>query len=182
MGVIIEIDGIWHEADLIILLLQKQSLDRKELKARLRNVQQGMEKEGRVAWGPHSYSAYNYWIKSLKKSKVIDENNRVLSLTELGRWIASSELGDIHQRDSFARLICEKCSNYNVIVFRTPIVSSTSANSKGDPFMDIRCPKCGSLSEQNNLGDIGSEHEFVKFYNEALDDLAKFVKLEARKI
>jgi hypothetical protein len=182
MGVIIEVDGIWHEADLIVLLLQKQRLGRKELKAKLRNVQQGMEKEGRVAWGPHSYSAYNYWIKSLKESMIIDENNRVLSLTGLGRWIASSALGNIHQRDSFAQLICEKCSTCNDIVLCAPIVSTARVNSKGAPFMDMRCPKCGSLSGQNNLGGIASEHEFVRFYNQALDELAKFVKLEARKI
>ena len=48
--------------------------------------------------------------------------------------------------------------------------------------MDIKCPRCGSLSEQNNLGGIAGKSEFVDFYNQAIVELGKFVRLEAYPI
>lgn len=176
----IPIDEVWHEELLTIRLLNQGDRDKSELKKEIRRIQ-----ETKVApFAPHSDSAYNYWFRALKKRGIIVEHDGVSKLTKLGRWIASSKPGTISERNAFAYLICTKCSSNARLEFviRTPLVHTLRVNSKGDPFMDVSCPRCGDLSEQYNLGGIANKSEFVDFYNQAVSELGKFVKLEARRI
>lgn len=172
------IDAEWHEELLTISLLQKGALERNELKKGIRGIQ---EKKASFS---HSDSAYNYWIRSLKKRGILDERNRVLKLTGLGEWIAHSRLGTISQRNAFTSLICPNCSN-NVsleFVLCKPLLDTLTANSKGVRFVDVRCPRCGELSQYFNISGIAKRNEFVHFYNKAVTELRKFVKLEALPI
>lgn len=174
MKVSIPISERWHEQLLTISLLQKESLPRKELKKRLRSIQ---EKQF-APFGPHSDSAYNYWIRALKGRGIIDEYEGVLSLTGLGQWIASSELGDIFGRNSLIYLMCTRCSSNirSEFVLRTPMIDTMEVNSKGDPFMDVKCPKCGDLTNRYPLHGIAKGSEFADFYNRAVVELQRLVK------
>jgi hypothetical protein len=174
----IGIDPEWHEELLAILLLQKGALERKELRRGIRSIQ-----ERKVSCS-HPDSAYNYWIASLKKRGIVDERDRVLKLTGLGRWIAGSNLGTISQRNALTSLICPSCSNSALLEFVLcePLLGTTTVNSKGEARVDVRCPKCGELSQYCNVGGIAKRSEFVHFYNQAVAELGRFVKLEALPI
>ena len=168
------IDPLWHEELLTISLLNQGDCSRGELRKRIRWAQ-----ERKVAPFPaHSNSAYNYWFRALKQRRIIIEYNGILSLTNLGHWIAAGKVGGIAQRNQFAYLVCELCSNQVHIVLRTPLISTLRTNSGGNPFMDIKCPKCGKVTEQYNLGSIANREEFASFYNKAVAELGQFVKLE----
>ncbi len=171
-------DSEWHEELSTILLLEKGALERNELRKGIRGIQ---EKKASCS---HSDSAYNYWIRSLKRRGILDERNRVLKLTGLGEWIARSKLGTISQRNSFTSLMCPKCSNSILLAFALckPLLDTMTVNSKGEPRVDVRCPRCGELSQYCNISGIAETGEFVRFYNQAVAELRKFVKLEALPI
>lgn len=165
-----EIDPLWHEELLTISLLNQGSCHKSELKNRIRHAQ-----ETRVApFKAHSESAYTYWFRALKNRGIVIEEGKILSLTNLGRWIAAGNVGTLFVRNQFAYLACDKCSNYSRIVLRTPLMDTLTSNSKGAPFVDVRCPDCGSLSSRHNLGSIASQGLLTNFYNQALADLGKF--------
>lgn len=191
MSALILNDSRWneelHEELLIISLLRKGTLQRKELKERIRSIQKAKSAsfEPHLPNQYHSNSAYNYWIRYLKKREIIaeDEFNKVLSLTSLGKWIASSKLGSLFERNSFLEsFICKKCSALPNIVLLAPLLDSIDAsriNAKGQIWVDLRCPKCRSMIT-HLLGF--SNGELVKFYNQAVAELGQFVKLEASRI
>jgi len=153
MAVIVDsIDSLWHEELLTISLLNQGDCNRGELRKRIRCAQ-----KRKVAPFPaHSNSAYNYWIRALKQWIIIIEYNGILSLTNLGHWIAGGKVGGIAQRNQFAYLVYELCINQVHILLRTPLISTLRTNYRGNPFMDIRCPKCGKVTEQYNLGGIAN--------------------------
>lgn len=177
----------WHENLLTISLLKKGPLQRKELKERIRSIQKAKS----ATFGPHlpnqyhTYSNYDRWIRDLIKRGIIEEDNRVLSLTSLGKWIASSQLGSLWERHSFLESsVCKKCSNLlNLdIVLLAPVLNTIDVNRinrKGEIWVERRCPKCKSVSIQ--LSGF-SKGELVKFYNQAVAELKQFVKLGAQGI
>jgi hypothetical protein len=119
----------------------------------------------------------------LKKRGILDEYNKVLKLTGLGEWIAGSNLGTISQRNALTSLICSNCSSvFLEFVLCKPILNTMTVNSKGDPRVDVRCPRCGELSHYCNISSIAKRSEFVRFYNQAVAELGKFVRLEALPI
>ncbi len=166
-----EIDSLWHEELLTIFLLNQRSCHRSDLMNQIRHAQ----KTKVAPFKAHSTSAYHYWFRALKSRGIITEEGKILSPTNLGRWVATGSVGALFVRNQFAYLACAKCSNDSRIVLRTPLMDTLTSNSKGDPFIDVRCPDCGSLSCQYNLGSIASQGMITYFYNQALDDMEKFV-------
>ena len=65
----IGIDSEWHEQLPTISLLQKVALERKELRKRIRSIQE------KKASRSHSDSACDYWIRGLKKRGILNECN-----------------------------------------------------------------------------------------------------------
>ncbi len=164
------IDPLWrHEELLTIKLLSHGSCHRNELKKQIRKTQE------KATFPPHSETAYAYWFRALKNRGIATEEDKILSLTNLGHWVASGSVGTLPIRNLFIYLTCDKCSNDTQIVIRTPLMKTLTSNSKDDPFVDIICPCCSSLSRQHNLGGIASRVEIADFYNHALTDLKKFV-------
>lgn len=182
MGAIIPLSEKWHEEYLLITLLQKEDLDRKEVRERIKDIQ----KKKMAPFEPHSNSAYNYWIRSLKKRFIIDEQRQILSLTGLGKWIASSKLGDIFNRNAFVYLMCDKCTNRLYKALRTPLPDTIELNAKGDFFMDIKCPNCGSIEHRWGLSSIVGKEHITDFYNQAIEELEQYFdehdKLIAQKM
>ena len=168
-----EIDPLWHEELLTISLLNQGSCHKSELINRIRHTQ-----KAKVApFKAHSKSAYTYWFRALKDRGIITEEDKILSLTKLGRWVAAGNMGTLFARNQFAYLACDKCSNDTRIVLRSPLMDTLTSNSQGDPFVDVKCLDCGSLSSQHNLGSIASKGLIAKFYNQAIVDLGKFVEV-----
>jgi hypothetical protein len=161
------IDPLWqHEKFLTIEILSKGSCHRNELKKQIREVQE------KATFPPHSERAYAYWFRDLKERRIVTEKGKILSLTNLGRWVALGSMGTLLVRDEFVyHLVCNKCSDDIRIVLRIPLIDRLKPNS----FIDIRCRVCDSLSKQHNLGSMGSQWGIADFYNEALADLKKFV-------
>ncbi|MEA3442327.1 MAG: hypothetical protein U9R04_02395 [Chloroflexota bacterium] len=175
----------WHEKLLTISLLEKGPLQRKELKKRIRSIQKANSAsfEPHLSNQYHSYSNYNHWICNLIERGVIEEDDRGLTLTSLGKWVASSKLGSLFERDSFLQsFICKKCATHPNIVLLAPLldtIDATRLNTKGHIWLNLRCPRCGTVTLQKHLT---SKDELVSFYNQAVAELGKFVKLEASKI
>ncbi len=165
------IDPLWHEELLTISILNQGSYHRSELINRIRCAQ-----ETKVApFKPHSESAYRYWFRALKSRGIVTEEDKILSLTNLGRWVAAGAVGILSTRNQFAYLVCDRSSSDTRIVLRTPLMDTLTSNAKGDPFVDIKCPVCGDISSRHNLGSIASRESIVDFYNQAFTDLKKFV-------
>lgn len=164
---------------MIMMLLKDGPLTKARLKNELRTIQ----KKEFTPFQPHSDSAYNYWIKALKKRDILSEQNKILNLTKLGFWLVSSDIGSIEQRNSLLYLICETCKlTHSKLVLRMPIISTTQVNSKGDPFMDVTCPECGDLSKRVNMGSIAKETDFIRFYNQALVNLKTHLEITGKEI
>lgn len=172
------VDPFRHEELLTIQLLGRGNCQRNELKKQIRKAQETTQ----TIFRPHSESAYTYWFRALKNRGIVTEEDKLLSLTNLGRWVAVGSVGTLFVRNQFAYLACDKCSNDSRIVLRTPLIDTLTSNSKGDPFVDLRCPECGSLSSQHNLGSISSQSLIANFYNQALADLRKFVTVAGTPI
>jgi len=133
---------------------------------------------------PHSYSNYNYVICNLIERGLIEEDDRGLRLTSLGEWIAKSKLGSLFGRDSFLKsFVCEKCSSPVNVVLLTPLLNTIdvkTTNTKGQIYVDLRCPTCGAIGTQHHLGF--SKDGLVKFYYQAIAELGRLVKLKAQRI
>ncbi len=171
------VDGIWHEYELTIELLREGKLSRDELRRRIRSRQE------LLLGCSHSDSTYNNWIRQLKKQGIIEEYNKELRLTELGSWLPSSNLGSLFERVSFLdRFVCKKCSSHLNIVLFTPLLDTVDKNSiniRGEIWVDLKCPRCGTLSPQNHLP---SKDELVGFYNQAIVELSQYVNVEGQTI
>jgi len=104
------IDPYWFEKELIISLLEKEPLSRIELRNRIIRLQQDHPHplfQGKY----HTNSTYNYWIRKLKEQCLVREINKIFILTNLGKWVANSNLNDICDRYSFLEtFICKECS------------------------------------------------------------------------
>ncbi len=166
-----EINPLCHEELLTVHLLSQGSCRKSELINRIRNFQ-GTKVSPFIV---HSESNYYYWFRALKKRRIITEESKILSLTNLGRWVAAGNVATLSVRNHFAYLVCDKCSNYIRLVICTPLMNTLISNSKGVPFVDIRCPECGNLSRRHNMGGIGSQGFIAEFYNQALVDLERFI-------
>jgi rubrerythrin len=178
----------WHEELLSISLLGKSSLSipREDLKRTIRSIQ----KERSALYKPHvpdqchSNSSYDYWIRDLKKRGVIEEENGELRLTNLGKWIARSDLGRLFERNSFLEtFICKKCSSLISVVLLTPLLDTIDPKTvnvkKGTIWIDLRCPICSDI--------VTTKLEFnrdtlTRFYNQAVEELGQLVKLKAEMV
>jgi len=173
-----------HEAYVTIRLLKKGTLSRHVLKKRIRNIQ----KEAWASFGYerpyHEVGTYNYWIRDLKRRGLVEEFDDQLCLTALGKWLASSSLDNLFERDKFLRIfICERCSSLpNHVVLLSPRLSTideSKPNVRGLIWVELRCPKCSTLFPQQLLRP---KAELVRFYNEVVVELGRYVKLEAHRI
>jgi hypothetical protein len=172
MTVISEVkDSFWHEELLTIQILNHGSCHRNELNKQIRKAQETKQ----ATFPPHSTSSYNSCFRALKNRGIVNEEGKILSLTNLGRWVAAGSVGTLFVRNEFANLACDKCSNDVRIVLRTPFMDTLTSNSQDDPFIDVKCLDCGSLSSQVNLGYMASKGLVAKLYNQAFDDMGKFV-------
>lgn len=165
----------WSEEYLIISLLKEGPMSVGRLKARLKSSQQ-VRHPRYGEFPPHSNSTYDRWIKRLEQERVINESNGTVQLSEVGRWIACSELGRLAQRKSFIELVCRECwDDHHVVVFR--LVEKTRVNSKGYITMTVRCPKCGVYSDYSATL-FGNERTFVNFYNNAVEEMRELVQTQ----
>jgi hypothetical protein len=170
MPIISNYDFEWHENPVIVSLLKGRPLARQELYERLHDVQKHKETPiGRVE--PHCKGAYRYWIRHLKAHGILTEDNKILSLTPLGKWVANSSLGTVFERERFSSLTCSKCSKSSGIVLLKPLLNTMEVNASGSPFLDFVCPACGNRSERCNVSGIANKDSFVSFYNQAAAEL-----------
>ena len=180
MGIIKGIDPESHENLLIISLLRHGMLSRNELKDRIRRIQE-------TKWSPisepHKDKTYNKWIRDLIQRGIIERHGYQVKLTDLGRWIANSNLGDIFERDSFLdTFICRKCSSSSRVVLLTPLletINENRTNIKGEIMVNLRCPKCEAVSPQTKLWP---KDKLTEFYNHAIREREEYVSLEAQKV
>src|SRR3990172_2925083 len=160
----------WHEQFSIIMLLEAGPFPRKELKEKLRSKQ----KRGiyfSLGFEPHSDSAYNYWIRSLKEDGIIHEYGGKLGLTKLGEWVAKSHFGTVGARTRFVLyLMCSKCS-----IPLTRLPKPMEVSRSGNWFLDLQCPRCGQVSIRTNLSGVCDSGQFEGFYDQAVKELAQFV-------
>ena len=118
----------------------------------------------------------------MKAHRTVKEYGKELSLTPLGEWVASSKLSTIFERERFTSLICTECSSPLEIVLLNPLIDTMEVNAKGTLFMDFICPRCKNIHERLNLSGIAKKSEFVEFYDRAVVELQRSVKIEAQKI
>ena len=173
-----------HEAYVTIRLLKKGALSRDELKGRIMSIQ----KEAWASFGYeqpyHKDETYNKCIRELKRRGLLEEFDNQLRLTALAKCLANSRLDNLFERDKFLQtFICEKCSSLpNHVVLLSPQLSSideAKPNARGLVWMELRCPKCGTLSPQQLLPP---KADLARFYNDVVVELGRYVKLEARRI
>ena len=180
MVIIKGIDPESHENLLTISLLRNGMLSRNELKERIRRIQE-------IKWSPnskpHAYRTYDKWIRDLIRRGIVERLGDQVKLTDLGKWIANSNLGDIFERNSFLdTFICKRCSSYSRVVLLTPLletINQNRTNIKGEIFVDLRCPKCEAVCPQTHLGP---KNKLIEFYNRAVRELEEYVSLEAQRV
>ena len=106
-----------------------------------------------------------------------------MKLTDLGRWIANSNLGVIFERDSFLDMfICRRCRSYSRVVLLTPLLETINenwTNIKGEVWVNLQCPKCEAVSPQTKLWP---KNKLIEFYSRAVRELEEYVSLEAQKV
>ena len=170
------IDPYWHESGLIILILNRCALRKDELFEQI-----AQEQRKRIVLGEkeitHSKSAYRYWLKKHKSQWIISEYGDTLDLAPLGKWIADSGLGTFHQRYDFVNLICPKCAEPGDLALLKPLPGMTETNAKGRLFMDLECPRCHYGINRMGISEVLSRDGYIKFYNKALTELQKVVKV-----
>lgn len=177
--VIVRSDGdpFWHEKDLMVLILNRGPMLKRELFDEL-----AREQKRKILLGEkgleHSESAYRYWVKSRRSQWVISEHEGVLELTPLGKWIANSTLRTFLERDDLLSLICDHCAASAHLVFSRPLTDTAETNAKGRLFMDLQCPRCSHYVSRMPLSEVLSKEEFSRFYNQALKELSGVVEGE----
>ena len=180
MAIIKGIDPESHEHLLLISLLRDGMLSKNELKERIRRIQE-------TKWPPnvkpHAYGTYDKWIHALIRRGIIERLGGQVKLTDLGRWIANSNLGDIFERDSFLdTFICKTCNSYSRVVLLTPLLETINenwTNVRGEIYVNLRCPKCQAVSPQQ--AHLWPKNKLIEFYNRAVRELEEYVSLEAQK-
>lgn len=169
------VDPCWHEAYLMVLMLNRGSMRRAELFDRIRE-----EQKKRVVLGEkgqaHSKRNYGSWVKRREDQWVISERGGTLELTPLGKWIANSRLANFFERDDFIDLICSSCAKPGDLVFLKPLPHTAETNAKGRLFMDLQCPRCQNCISRMPISEVLSEEEFIQFYNKALRELHGIIK------
>ena len=143
-----------------------------------------VQKEFPLLGQPYSDRNYDCWICNLIKRGLVEEDDRKLRLTRLGEWTAKSKLGSLFKRDSFlSSFVCKKCSSRANVVLLTPLLNTIDVrprNIKGEIWVDLRCPTCEAIVTY--VGLRFSKDELVEFYNQAITELRRFVKLKAQRI
>lgn len=170
------IDPYWHESYLMILILNQGHLKKNELFEKITQ-----EQKKRTVLGEkevtHSESAYRYWLKKHQNHWIINDYGDTLELTPLGKWMANSRLGSFFDRENFIGLICSKCARPGDLVVLKLLPDTAETNAKGRLFMDVECPRCHYSEKRVPLSEALSQNEFTKFYNKALTELQKIVKV-----
>lgn len=164
----------WHEKDLMVLMLNRGPMQKKELLDELAREQKKRIIFGQKDW-THSNSAYRYWLESRKRQRVISDHGSILELTPLGKWLANSTLRTFFERDDLLSLICGHCVASGHLVFCTPLMDTAETNAKGRLFMDLQCPRCSHYLNRTGLSEVLSKEEFSRFYNQALKELSGVV-------
>lgn len=169
------IDPFWHEEHLTILILNQGALEKPHLFERL-----AWEQASKFVLGErqitHSTSAYRYWIKRRKDQRLISESGKKLELTSLGKWLANSKLGTLFDRDGLVSLICPQCSKLGHLVLLKPLTHTAETNAKGRLFMDVQCTRCEYSVPRMGITETLSKSDFIRFYNQAVEELRGIVK------
>lgn len=175
------IDPDWAESNLIILILDKGSLQVGELLEKIRE-----EQKKRIVLGEkditHTKSAYGYWIKQLENKWIISRDGAMVELTLLGKWISNSKLGTFCSRADFVNLLCHECFKPADLVLLKPLVETAQTNSKGRLFMDVKCPRCQHTMIRMPMTENLAKDEFIAFYNDAVRELKRLVRIEAHNM
>jgi len=175
------IDPYWHESNLIILMLNKGSLQKDELFGKIRE-----EQKERAVFGEkgqtHTESAYRYWVKQHENQSVISRCGDRLELTPLGKWWANSELGTFFNRKDFIYLMCPKCTKPADLALLKPLVDTAETNAKGRLFIDVKCPRCQYSENRWPMSEDLTKDQFISFYNHAVGELKRLPKIEAHNI
>ncbi len=128
----------------------------------------------------HTKSAFNYWIKSLKKEEVITESERGLQLNGAGFWLASVGPDRFHARINFLRSwLCKCSSNAFQVVFLSPSFARWRANAKGETWVGATCLRCSVSIDELRLPGKMDAGRFIEFYNEAAKELSCFINVVA---
>jgi hypothetical protein len=174
-----EVDPNWHERELIPILLATRPLQKNDLLNRLEEEQKNkivFGEEGRT----HSRSAYRYWINHHEQQCVVNESGGTVELTPLGRWIVTSAVGTVLERNDFLdKFLCNKCIRTRSLALLKPVVNTYETNARGRLFADMECPKCACVSQRVPIAEALSVGEFRHFYNNALSELQQTMNIAA---
>lgn len=163
-------DRFWHEQALMVLILNRGPMHKKDLFDEIAREQKKRAIYGVKDW-THGRSDYRYWLESRKRQRVISDHDGLLQLTRLGKWLASSTLRTFFERDDLLDLVCANCTASGHLVFCRPLVDTAETNAKGRLFMDLQCPRCSQYRDRARASEALSKEEFSRFYNQALKEL-----------
>jgi hypothetical protein len=174
-------DPYWHEKNLIILILNKGALRKKELFEKIRE-----EQRNRIVFGEkgqtHSKDNYDKWLKSLEKQWIVSRYEDDFKLTPLGKWIAKSQLGTFFERANFAELMCHNCSKPADLTLLKPLPDTAETNVKGRLFMNVECPRCQYSMNRLPISNNLTKNQFINFYNHSVEELKRLLKIEALNV
>ncbi|MCK4730711.1 MAG: hypothetical protein KAT28_05325 [Candidatus Aenigmarchaeota archaeon] len=165
------------ECPLIINFLKGMNLSKKELMEKL----SCREKEfmGKFA---HSKSTFYYWLKRLREWNMVREVNNMVSLTKLGEWISNASGDEFVIRFNFVeKFICNSCSSESTVVIFKPIIKNLHISKENGLDIKVKCPICKKETwiYANNWK---TDDNWKNFYNNSIDDLKNFMKVNAEKI
>lgn len=176
------IDPSWHESHLLIEVLNRGFMPKKQLFKQIREQQ-----KEKIVLGQkritHSDSAYRYWLKSHIEHQIAIEKGEQVGLTSLGKWIANSEIGTLEDRYFFiSNLHCLDCKKAGYVVILKPEETTATTNSNGTLFMGTDCPRCGQKENRTRMSDGLSLDQFIRFYDRAISELRKVAETMPRVI
>jgi hypothetical protein len=172
----------WHEIHLLIEVLNRGFMPKKQLFKHIREQQK--EKivlgERRIT---HSDSAYRYWLKSHIEHQLAIEKEEQVGLTSFGKWIANSEIGKLEDRYLFiSNLTCLDCTKAGYVVILKPEKTTATTRSNGTLFMGTDCPRCGQKENRTRMSDGLSLSQFIRFYDRVISELRKVAQTMSRVI
>jgi len=169
----------WHEDHLIISVLRSGPTPTDIVWETVHSRQTA--KMARMGSPPHSKRNFRKRIKSLSNRGIINQIAKELVLTNLGKWVAHSNLLNQDERLGFVDTwLCKTCTNAQQIVVQTPLLQTAKKTSRGIR-LDAKCPNCGKVGRYMPTPSSMDIDQFLGFYADAIDDLKQYATVKAVK-
>ena len=166
------IDPDWHESHLLIQLMNIGPMPRKELFNRVHEEQSKKKVLGEVGI-THPKRDYLYWLRNHIADQIAVKNEGQPRLTELGEWIANSELGTLEDKYLFiCNATCPDCRKKDGYIVILKLEKGTAiTDPKGRLFGNVECSRCGKKKNRKRVYEGFSVGQFIRFYDQALSEL-----------